>query len=134
MNKEQVYELADGRKVRFPRHESWLVVNACDAQGSDGVCVVSVRNAPEGTPYFAYFLPVGTKVREMRRDSDLDRIDAAIVAAYPPYADLLSRRVAPVWRDSGELANKEAWHSAPEPGYFDLSVWDEYWIEEKGDE
>lgn len=134
MNKENEYKLADGRKVRFPCEENWLVVNAGDASLAEGVCAVSVRNAPEGTPLFAFFLPAGVKVREMRRDPDLDRIDAAIVAAYPPYADILSRRVKPIWRQGGELANAEAWRSAPEPGYFDLAAWSEYWVGAMSDE
>lgn len=68
--------IADGRTVQLEEGE-WVIVNPDKAAEAQSICAVSVRNAPEGTPRFAYFL-VGKEVNELRRDPDLNRIDEEI--------------------------------------------------------
>lgn len=86
-----------------------------------------MRNAPEGTPRFAYFL-VGKDVNELRRDPDLDRIDEEIAKAWPEYREILKQKVEPVPDGKGGYANVDEWRKAPEPGYFDLAGYAEYWV------
>lgn len=119
------FTIAGGRSVVFPS-DDWVVVNPDDAPSAMTVCVVAVRNAPAGTPHFAVF--VDRPVRELHRHPDLDTIDAAIIEVWPAYQDILDARVAPVFKQGLILENFEEWNNAPQPGYFDLDAWSEYWI------
>lgn len=118
--------IADGRTVQLKEGE-WVIVNPDKATEAQSICAVSVRNAPEGTPRFAYFL-VGKEVNELRRDPDLNRIDEEIAKVWPGYREILKQKVEPVPDGKGGYANVDEWRKAPEPGYFDLAGYTEYWV------
>lgn len=124
-NRIDYHVIADGRTVQLKKGE-WVVVNPREAGTAKSVCAISVRNAPEGTPRFVYFL-TGKKVNELRRKPDLDRIDKEIEKAWPAYGDILQRKVELVPDGKGGYANLDEWREAPEPGYFDLAGYAEYW-------
>lgn len=118
-NSIYTYRLATGVELKLTG-EGWLTANSQDAPQAKAACAVSVRNAPEGMPTFVVF--IGKEVCELRRDPDLDAIDAAIAEAWPAYADVLGARVEPVLDAAGDVVNASAWAAAPEPGYFDLAA------------
>lgn len=117
--------IADGRTVQLKEGE-WVVVNPDKAAQAQSICAVSVRNAPEGTPRFAYFL-VGKGVNELRRDPDLNRIDEEIAKVWPAYREILKQKVELVPDGKGGYTNVDEWRKAPEPGYFDPAGYAEYW-------
>lgn len=118
--------IADGRTVQLKEGE-WVIVNPDKAAEAQSICAVSVRNAPEGTPRFAYFL-VGKDAKELHRDPDLNRIDEEIAKAWPGHREILERKVEPVPDGKGGYVNVDEWRKAPEPGYFDLAGYTEYWV------
>lgn len=125
-NRINYHIIADGRTVQLKKGE-WVVVNPHEAGTAKSICAISVRNAPKGTPCFAYFL-TGKNVNELRRNPDLNRIDEEIEKAWPAYGDILRHKVELAPDGKGGYANLHEWREAPEPGYFDLADYAEYWV------
>lgn len=119
------YILADGRAIKLKEGE-WCIVNPDMASIAQSVCAVTVRNAPEGMPCFAYFL-AGKNIGDLRRDPDLNIFDKEISDVWPYYGEILKRRIELVPDGKGGYANIDEWREAPEPGYFDLAGFAEYW-------
>jgi hypothetical protein len=115
--------ISDGRTIKV--QIGWVIVNPETAPKANHVCVISVRNAPDNMPVFLYLLE-GMEVRQLKRDPDLDRIDAAIVAICPEYQKVIDQRIWPILKD-GVYTNVSEWQRSSEPGYFDLDAWPQFW-------
>ena len=118
------YILNNGDKLKLDDDIDWIVVNPEQAQSSCCACVVSVRNAPEGTPRFLYFS--NKKVNKLSRD-ELDLIDQEILKIYPAYRAILGAKVEPIM-EGGRCVNAEEHLQSPYPGYFNLASWPDYWL------
>lgn len=99
----------------------FAIVNVEDAADAQSICIVEVRNAPAGTPHYAYFLK-GKNVADLDRN-DLDAIDEAIGAKFPKFREILESAAKP-----GNIRSGTEWAKAVEPGYFDLSAYPQYWV------
>lgn len=122
-----IVELVDGKTANIP-DKGFIVINGEEANKAQSICVVAVRNAPEGMPVFAYCV-VGKTVAELN-DKELKAIDEAIVKVYPPYRRIIE---SPIQSGRPQFESpsscKDEWKTSVEPGYFDLASFTEYWAE-----
>lgn len=99
-----------GQRILIPDSTDWIVVNESNAAGSTKATIVEVKNGSRfGAPHFIYFADGETST---------EAIDAAILAVYPRYEDILAARVEPAVDSSGNCLNLEQLRNAPVPGYF----------------
>lgn len=122
-----IVELVDGKTANIP-DKGFIVINGEEANKAQSICVVAVRNAPEGMPVFAYCV-VGKTVAELN-DKELKAIDEAIVKVYPPYRRIIESSIQsgrPQFESPSSC--KDEWKTSVEPGYFDLASFAEYWAE-----
>lgn len=121
-----IVELVDGKTANIP-DKGFIVINGEEANKAQSICVVAVRNAPEGMPVFAYCV-VGKTVAELD-DKELKAIDTAIGEACPRYREIIESSSKPGCHQRKNLSSfKDDWKSAIEPGYFDLEAFPEYWV------
>lgn len=121
-----IIELVDGKIANIP-DKGFIVINGEEAKRAQSICVVAVRNAPEGMPIFAYYV-VGKTVAELNNE-ELKAIDEAIAKVYPPYRKITESAIQPGYPQPGSPGSyKDEWKPMVEPGYFDLAAFDEYWL------
>lgn len=100
----------NGRRLLIPDAPGWVLVNEEDAARSTDATIVEIKNGARfRAPHFVYFDD---------GESEPEAIDAAILAAYPRYKDILAARVEPMRDADGNCLNLEQVKQAPAPGYF----------------
>ena len=99
-----------GRRVLIPDAPDWILVNEGNAAQSTVATVVEIKNGARfDAPHFVYF---------DNGEAGHKAIDAAILAVYPRYEDILAARIEPVKDSDGNYLNLEELKEAPMPGYF----------------
>lgn len=99
-----------GKRLLIPDSPDWISINEGDAARSTVATIVEVKNGAQfDSPHFVYFDDGETTP---------SAIDAAILAIYPSYADILAARVKPIRDADGRYLNREQLQNAPDPGYY----------------
>lgn len=99
-----------GRRVLIPDAPDWILVNEGDAAQSTVATIVEIKNGARfNAPHFVYF---------DNGEASSRAIDAAILAAYPRYGEILAARIEPMKDADGNYLNLEELKEAPAPGYF----------------
>lgn len=99
-----------GRRVLIPDAPDWILINEDNAAQSTAATIIEIKNGARfNAPHFVYF---------DNGEADPRTIDAAILAAYPPYNDILAAHVEPAKDSDGNHLNLEELREAPVPGYF----------------
>lgn len=123
-------KLVNGKTANIP-DKGFVVVNDGEAKNAQSICIVALRNAPEGMPVFAYCV-VGKTVAELD-DGELKAIDKAIGKVYPPYREIIESSIKPGCKCKNQDLPRESWMEDIEPGYFDLAAFDEYWLDSESE-
>lgn len=99
-----------GCHIIVPDAADWIIVNAANAADSTHATVVEIKNGSRfNAPHFVFF-DCG--------EASTEAIDAAIIAVYPQYENVLAARVEPIRDTEGNLLNLGQLKEAPMPGYF----------------
>lgn len=100
--------------VIFPT--DWVVANLIEAKDCNYAGVVEVRNGKRyNMPHILFFSE--KPIVELSKDEEEKILDTC-AACYPPFSQIRTQQVEPVYDDNNIMINSDTWNSAPTIGIF----------------